>query len=615
MNNQRLHIYNHQINRLSRRIKQIEAQADRLANWRLLLAVAGGIPLVILLFLPYGTLFWILLATLVIGFIFLIASHRRIDHSLKKHRIWRSIKQENRARLMLDWKRIPDPAINLDEHPLETDFDLRELHRLLNTAASQSGTMRLRKWLLNSEPRLATIEQRQRLVTELRTRPAFRDNLTLNSRLSPSQIRKNLDTRLLADWLHSDISMENITFWLMLLGGLAIANVIAFVLTQTGIISGTISGMLWGIYALAYVSRAGLIAKHSGDGQILYDVLLRLRSVMQHLESYPYNNMPEVRKLCAPILEAQPSKHIKRLMGTLAASNLKGNPLLWMLLNAVMPWDLFFLRRLHEQKAQLTTYMPQWLDVWHEIEALNSLANFAYLNDDAIMPDLQKSHVFSAQKIAHPLLPASRVSNNFSVESAGDLAILTGSNMSGKSSFLRTLGVNLVMAYAGGVVIAESFDTGIFRLFSCIRVTDSLDDGISYFYAEVKRLKDLLNALETEHDLPLFFVIDEIFRGTNNRERLIGSRSYINALAGANGIGLIATHDLELTQLAEGNPHIRNLHFRENVEDGRMVFDYVLREGASPTTNALQIMAMEGLPVEDDTIVNQANQNKNFGRK
>lgn len=616
MSQEKVNIYNRQIKRLSRHIKQIEAKSEQIGNWRLLLVVGGGIPLVLLFFSSYSALFWLLLSVVAIAFIFLIATHRRIEQSLRKHRIWRAIKQEHRARMLLDWKRIPDPALNLDEHPLETDFDLRELHRLLNTASSQSGTMRLRQWLVNTNPSLAIIEQRQRLVKELTSRPAFRDKLTLNARISPAQVRKKLDTHLLADWLHSDISLAKIDFWLVILAVLALTNMIAFGLSQAGTLSSVISGIAWGAYALVYVSRVGLMNQYGSDDQILYDVLLRLRSIMQHLESYPYANMPEVRKLCSPLLEAKPSQHIKRLMGTLAAGNLKGNPILWIALNAIMPWDLFFIRQLHQQKEQLATYMPQWLDVWHEIEALNSLANFAYHNENAVTANLQQSHIFNAEKIAHPLLSqSSRVSNNFSVQSVGELAILTGSNMSGKSSFLRTLGVNLVMAYAGGVVIADSFDVGVFRLFSCIRVTDSLDDGISYFYAEVKRLKDLLNALESDDDLPLFFVIDEIFRGTNNRERLIGSRSYINALAGANGIGLIATHDLELTQLTDNDPQIRNLHFREHVDDGRMVFDYILREGASPTTNALQIMAMEGLPVEENTIIKQAKHNKNYGHK
>ena len=136
-----------------------------------------------------------------------------------------------------------------------------------------------------------------------------------------------------------------------------------------------------------------------------------------------------------------------------------------------------------------------------------------------------------------------------------------------------------------------------FRLFTCIQVSDSVNDGISYFYAEVRRLKALLAELKRPHPFPLFFLIDEIFRGTNNRERLIGSRSYIRALAGGHGTGLISTHDLELVYLADELPDLRNMHFREEVREGRMVFEYHLHEGPCPTTNALKIMALEGLPL------------------
>lgn len=607
MTQQRIQAYNRQIKRISHHIKQLENKSDQLGNWRLLLAIGGGIPLFISIFLPYPFIFWLIITGIAIGFVFLIANHRRIEHSLNKYRIWRAIKQENRARMVLDWKRIPETEIHDGEYPIEVDLDLRELHRLLNTASSQSGTLRLRDWLLSPEPSLATIEQRQKSVLELKDRPAFRDKLTLNARMSSSQVRKQLNTSWLRNWLDSDTPIEHINFWVMILGVLAVSNVIAFVLVQFDIISVTMSGILWGIYALIYVSRVGLMNQLGADGQQLYDVLSRLQSVMKHLESYPYENMPNLRKLCKPILETKPSRNIRQLMGTLAATSLKGNPPLWILLNAIMPWDLFFLGRLHRQKQQLANSMPQWLDVWYEIEALNSLATFAYLNDTAIMPNLSHSEVFSATELGHPLLSSEkRVNNDFQFNTVGELAILTGSNMSGKSSFLRTLGVNLAMAYAGGVVLAQSFDAGIFRLFTCIRVTDSLDDGISYFYAEVKRLRELLDALEADTNLPLFFVIDEIFRGTNNRERLIGSQSFINALVNANGIGLIATHDLELTQLADGNSNIRNLHFREHIADNRMVFDYILRDGASPTTNALEIMALEGLPVDDVSFKKQS---------
>ncbi|MCA9982455.1 MAG: hypothetical protein KDD89_16545, partial [Anaerolineales bacterium] len=201
--------------------------------------------------------------------------------------------------------------------------------------------------------------------------------------------------------------------------------------------------------------------------------------------------------------------------------------------------------------------------------------------------------------LGHPLIPADqRVCNDFDLLAPPQVVLITGSNMAGKSSFLRTVGLNLVLAYAGGVVCAEGLETRPLRLFSAIKITDSVSDGISYFYAEVKRLKSLLDALQQPDDLPLFFFIDEIFRGTNNRERLIGSRAYIRALVAQNGAGLVSTHDLELVHLADETPHIRNQHFRETVQDGRMVFDYTLRPGPCPTTNALRIMALEGLPVD-----------------
>ncbi len=137
------------------------------------------------------------------------------------------------------------------------------------------------------------------------------------------------------------------------------------------------------------------------------------------------------------------------------------------------------------------------------------------------------------------------------------------------------------------------------RLFACMAVSDSVTDGISYFYAEVRCLKALLGALERPHPLPLLFFIDEIFRGTNNRERLLGSTAYIRALVHQQGAGLISTHDLELARLAEELPSLRNVHFRETVADNRLLFDYTLRPGPSPTTNALTIMRLEGLPVPE----------------
>ncbi len=272
----------------------------------------------------------------------------------------------------------------------------------------------------------------------------------------------------------------------------------------------------------------------------------------------------------------------------------------------LVPWDFYFAHRFNQYKSQVASHLPVWLDVWFELEALNSLANFAYLNPNYVLPQIlvaehaHQCQLFSTTALGHPLIPEDKkVTNDFSISRLGEIDLITGSNMSGKSTFLRTVGINLCLAFAGGPVNASSFSTSLFRLFTCIKISDSVTENYSYFYAEVRRLKALLSAVDASNPLPLFFLIDEIFKGTNNRERRLGSEAYISALAGRNCLGIITTHDLDLVKLADKLPQLKNYHFKEDIIDGRMVFDYLLRPGPSPTTNALKIMQLEGLPVED----------------
>lgn len=170
--------------------------------------------------------------------------------------------------------------------------------------------------------------------------------------------------------------------------------------------------------------------------------------------------------------------------------------------------------------------------------------------------------------------------------------------MAGKSTFLRTVGINLALTFSGAPVNAASLKTNLFRLFTSINVKDSLEGGLSHFYAEVRRLRRLLNELEGEHELPLFFFVDEIFKGTNNRERFRGSTAFLKYVADKNGIGMISTHDLELASLEKEIPQLSNWHFAETIEGGKMSFEYKIKPGPCPTTNALKIMEMEGLPVK-----------------
>lgn len=536
--------------------------------------------------------------------------HRRVLSSIQRHRIWLRIKQTHLARMQLAWQQIPVPSTPPPsaQHPFGNDLNLtgaRSIQHLLDTAISQGGSERLRTWLLESIPNPDATLRRQCLVRELVPRTLFRDRLRLNGVLVSSNPDARWEGEQLRRWLEVHDQPASLRTMLLVLSALAVSNILLITLYIT-----TNIPAFWMItvvlYIMLYGSRFRFFKGLFDEATYLSDTLRLFRKVFEQLEHERYHRAPHLKDLCTPFREGaiKPSQDLRRVIWIAAAASSQKSELLWLLLNSLGPWDLFFAHLLHRQKAALRERLPLWLDVWYELEALSSLANFAHLHPHYTFPVFRKTGtfpLFEAQRLGHPLIPQTdKVLNDFRIDQEGALALVTGSNMSGKSTFLRTIGVNLRLAYAGGPVDATALTTVPVRLFTCLNVLDSVNDGISYFYAEVKRLKALLLAVQDDHSYPLFFLIDEIFRGTNNRERLIGSQSYIYALGSQDGVGLISTHDLELVHLADTNPHITNYHFRETVAGGKMVFDYLLRDGPCPTTNALKIMAMEGLPVEGE---------------
>ncbi len=591
--------------RVGRQLEDRQRRSDRLSTIRLLLVVVGGPALWFAFFLAGNGPGALLTAVWVVIFAAVVRVHRRIKASIQAHEVWLRIKRMQIARIHLDWEHLPRPRKDPppDGHPFALDLDLvgeRSLHRLLDTAITREGSRRLMDWLLDTRPDPAIIQRRQALVRELTPLTRFRDKLTLTAALASSDGGAPWEGRRLLGWLADRIPPAALRPWLIVLIALAALNIVLFGLHTWGVLP-PIWGITLLIYAAVYLSRRQAFESLFEETLTFVAALRKLDAALGYLERYPYGQHPGLRDLCAPLTEAgdRPSAALRQINLVASAASIQGNPFLWLPINAIVPWDMIFATRLNHLKAAVEKRLPAWLDVWFELEALNGLANFAYLNPDYTLPTLSpEAEGFSGRGLGHPLIPyPEKISNDFSLEQ-GEIAIITGSNMSGKSSFLRTVGVNLRLAYAGGPVDAAALDVPLFRLFTAIHVTDSVTDGISYFYAEVKRLKALLEALEQTDGPPLFFLIDEIFRGTNNRERLVGSRAYIRALAGGGGTGLLATHDLELVHLENDIPQIANYHFKETVAEGRMLFDYRLRPGPCPTTNALVIMRMEGLPVE-----------------
>ncbi len=610
---ERIHLLERQVERLQKRITALELRSNKY-SWTRVAIFFVGLGLALLAFFLLNRWWGVGLAA-VTFVLFAVAAHfhSRIERSLARHKLLSYSKATQLARIHLNWEAIPPayPVEPVGEHPFEIDLDItgfRSLHQLLNTAVSREGSQRLHDWLLATTPDLQLIHRRQTLVSELTPLTLFRDKLLLNSLLASRRSSEQLEGKRLLNWLGQQSLSTSLLPLLLGSSALCLLTIVLLLLT---VFAGLPS--LWMLSILCTLALFFSTAHQRGDlfddSFYLRDAFGTLSSVFEYLERYPYGQHQHLKKLCEAFFvdrEHLPSLLLKRTSRIASASTLKNNGILWLMVNALVPWDAYCAYRLQQYKVQIAAHLPVWLDVWFELEALCSLATFAYLNPEYVLPDVvspdeQIDHdVFSGRGLGHPLIPMEKkITNDFTISSLGEVVIITGSNMSGKSTFLRTLGVNLCLAYAGGPVDAAMLRTSLFRLFTCIRVSDSVADGYSYFYAEVRRLKALLGELAQPDQLPLFFLIDEIFKGTNNRERLIGSRSYVRAVVGRNCVGLISTHDLELVSLADILPGVSNKHFREDVVDGNMVFDYVLRSGPSPTTNALKIMRMEGLPIEE----------------
>ena len=598
------------IARLERRAKQLERLSNKYWTARRVLFVCGALLSVFLCRYSGQVGAWVCAAAFVIIFSVVAAYHRKVRDSSARNALMLDIKQTQLARIHLDWDKIPPSNQSSSDtaHPFEADLDItgeRSLHRLLDTSVTIEGSNRLKSWLLNTRPTAADIRKRQSLVRELRDLSLFRDKLHLHSTQASTNSKGRWKSNILIDWIEHPVHKDSLLSSARLLGLLALLNITLAVLSGFDLIP-----KLWPIAFLIYVSvmmvKRSQIATAWGDLQTLETTLRRFRVVFQYLETRGYESRQGLAQICLPFRDnrQRPSTQLKRVERIASALGLRTNVLLWLIVHAFIPWDFYFTYRLAFLKEDVARLLPGWLDVWYEIEALNSLANFAYLNPLYAFPEISAEvDRFDARALGHPLIkPEFKVCNDFKMGKHHKISILTGSNMAGKSTLIRTVGINLSLAYAGAPVSADRLEVSLFRVFTCIKVTDSVQDGLSYFYAEVKRLKSMLSLIE-EEGLRVFFLIDEIYRGTNSRERHIGSRALIRRLSSqassgdTGAVGIIATHDLELVTLAREIPGVANFHFRDEVQDGRMMFDYLLRPGPCPTTNALKLMQLEGLPV------------------
>ena len=595
---------------LERKIQVLQSISQRYSIYRMFVFAVGVLGTWLATVIAGTSAGWVVFALSLSIFLGIVFFHQRLETWMRKFQHWQQINQQQLARSQLDWenlpyRRLPEQRVR---NALEIDLDLtgpRSLHHLIDQSISEQGSQRLADWLSHPHPDLEEISKKQKWVQELCGIPRFGMRLQLIFRLAT---REKIRGDQIVSWLMVEFPLQKLRW------SLPVAALLAFL--TLGLF---LANAAWGLPAYWILSALIYLAFYNFTGrenmEILDQVarldaeLGKLRPVLQYLERASYRNLPAIGELCQPFHQSSdpPSAILRRLKWVTAAVGLRMNPIMGLLLNIFLPWDYFWAFLALRFRNRLAVQLPLWLDRLYQLEALISLADFSRSQAGSSFPVIsqQSPAIFHVEEIAHPLLsPQTRVANDFSLQKLGEVALITGSNMAGKSTFIKSVGVNLCLAYAGSAVLASAWHSQPLRLHSCIRISDSISDGFSYFYAEVKCLSSLLSKLtqpfsSTSGAYPVLYLIDEIFRGTNNRERLIGSKAYLQAALHGNGAGLVATHDLELATLAEQNPMVKNYHFRDQVEAGRLVFDYQIHQGASPTTNALRIMAMEGLPVPD----------------
>lgn len=479
-------------------------------------------------------------------------------------------------------------------HPYAEDLDLfgrGSLFELLSTARTDTGEETLAQWLLTPAD-IAVVRARQEAVTELRPKLDLREDLALLGEGVPS----GESARGLSTWANGPY--WNIQSWLrpaaILISLLTTFTLILWFVGYSPI-PFVFSLIIRQVFTYRFrVQVQQVISEVDGPGNnlaLLSDILKRLEN-----ERYTSPLLVELRA-ALDVAGSPPSKQIARLNRLVELLDSRRN-FIFAPIAAILLWPLQCAILIEEWRQQSGPAVGRWLAAVGEFEALSSLASYAYEHPHDPFPELIDSNAyFEAVAMGHPLIPEQRnVRADLRLGSKPDVFIVSGSNMSGKSTLLRTVGVNVVLALAGAPVRSQSLRLSPLQVGASIRIQDSLQAGASRFYAEIKRLRQIVEL--TNGDRPVLFLLDEILHGTNSHDRQIGGERVVQGLIQRGAIGLITTHDLALARIADDlGARAANVHFEDHLEDGKMRFDYRLRPGVVQHSNALELMRSVGLEV------------------
>lgn len=587
--------------RLERLVKKITELDNNFAGWRALLFIFSFVVWCFVGFNIYPKVFLIVACLTSIAFFVVVYFHRKIRRNLNLFKSRLNVEIRQKAMAELDWEKIPYTdfrglSLNI---PYLLDLNIIgdfSIIKLLNRTTSSSGFKRLVDLFLSNDVIDAEIKRRKTLVNELKSLKVFRYAFLSHMGVNLKPIDTQKIATLLKESLSSIQSFAHFIPILLIQGAFLTSMWMAFI--------GKGNKMyLIGSFVLVVIENARLRKKVKTGEAYGWSIsashyLDSFRLAVQILEKFSAIQKPELSKILSVFAPKNSvSSRIKKLEQVSGALGVRQNFIVHGIVHLLAPWDILWTYRLDKIRQQIKNELPIWEKALSEVEAFLSIAMYADANSDFRDANVVTGNsVIDAKNLRHPLISKNHaIGNPIQINENEKCILITGSNMSGKSTFMRSIGVNYLLAKAGSPVAADSFNFYNEPLYTSLSGGDSLQEGLSSFYAEVKRLKDILEATRLKKSV--LFLIDEIFRGTNNRERLKGSQAYITEIVNIGGKGVVTSHDLELASLEELNIGIVNYHFRETIKDSEMSFSYEKQKGPCPTTNALQVMKINGLPV------------------
>lgn len=486
---------------------------------------------------------------------------------------------------------------NNREHGYAYDLDLfgqGSLFQYLNRTVTMAGKDLLARELLSvNRTDEQEVGNRQKAVEELALLIHWRQNFMATAKGFP--IHQD-DNKKISEWVNQPVYFLKKAFFKALAVLLPIITLAFLALLVAGI-----AHYSWFVFfAILQLLIASMFVRRTNKEQRVvteeltilknYAKLLKLIE-QQEFSAEILNNLKT--QLRTDNINALDS--LKKLIRIIDAFDTRLNIFMGVILNATLMWDLISVMRLEKWKMRFGENINRWVDVVAEFDFFISLANYSYNNPGFVNPQIVNTAIIDAKELGHPLIPeVKRVNNDFKISEPGKIEIITGANMAGKSTFLRTIGINLILAMMGAPLCAKEFNFKMMDLFTGMRTADSLKENESYFYAELKRLKNIIESLKQDRNT--FLLLDEILKGTNSLDKAKGSWKFVEHLLKLQATGIIATHDLTLCDLENEYPeNIENKCFEVKIEGDKISFDYKLRPGVTQNMNASLLMKQMGI--------------------